>query len=357
MMELPADVEKNESDPGHASIWQTELWKAFKGVTGMRMVSFNMGDYGHRAKRPTTAATNYPLLYGLGDASPSTGVYIPSSLLSKKEMGRWPRHLKDLVLQAIEEGLDGSFAEEEELMKAGLRVSKLTKDQKMEWKQHLLNDHQPYRTDCAVCINAQAYGYQHRRRKMPGLYTVALDLAGPFKQKGRDTEFDDYKYVMVAAYRCPRDYMNASSIPEYDREIYVPDEPEDLEDDVMETEMDEDHKELTTEEEESDKEEYGPETLEEAVGEMKQAEETATIYVTRPLRRRATPHVLQAAKEIVLQLRQSGLHVDVVHTDRAREFKARTFQGVGGRRQPTPYKNGGRRPSGHCHGRVGSEVG
>ena len=32
------------------------------------------------------------------------------------------------------------------------------------------------------------------------MYTVALDLAGPFKQKGRDMEHDDYKYIMVAAY-------------------------------------------------------------------------------------------------------------------------------------------------------------
>ncbi|CAE7943851.1 GIP [Symbiodinium sp. KB8] len=326
MMELPADVEESESDPGHASIWQTELWKAFKGVTGMRMVSFNMGDYGHRARRPTTAATNYPLLYGLGDASPSMGGYIPSSLLSKREMSQWPRRLKGLVLQAIEEGLDGSFAEEEELMKAGLRVSKLTKDQKMEWKQHLLNDHQPYRADCAVCINAQAYGYQHRRRKMPGLYTVALDLAGPFKQKGRDTEFDDYKYVMVAAYRCPRNYLCASSLPDYAKEHYAPEDMDDLDEDPLELEDEDMGGGTHTESEESDGEPFGPETLEEAVEDMKQAEELSTIYLTRPLRRRTTPHVLQAAKEILIQLRQSGLHVDVVHTDRAREFKAKSFK-------------------------------
>ena len=48
-------------------------------------------------------------------------------------------------------------------------------------------------------MNAQATGYQHRRRKQPQLYALALDLAGPKKVKGRDMDFDDYKYIMVAA--------------------------------------------------------------------------------------------------------------------------------------------------------------
>ena len=177
-----------------------------------------------------------------------------------------------------------------------------------------------------MCINAQAYGYQHRRRKMPGLYSLALDLAGPFKQKGRDTEFDDYKYVMVAAYRCPREYMSATAIPEYDKELYVPDEPEELSDDPLELDLELDPGDKLSGGEESDSDPIGPETLEEAVEKLNQGEETATIYVTRPLRRRTAHHVLQAAKEILLQLRQSGLHVDVVHTDRAREFKAKSIK-------------------------------
>ena len=161
---------------------------------------------------------------------------------------------------------------------------------------------------------------------MPGLYTVALDLAGPFKQKGRDTEFDDYKCVMVAAYRCPRNYLCASSLPEYAKEIYVPDDMEDLDEDPLEMEDEDMGGGTPTEAEESDGEPFGPETLDEAVEDMKQAEELSTLYLTRPLRRRTTPHVLQAAKEILIQLQQSGLHVDVVHTDRAREFKAKSFK-------------------------------
>ena len=39
------------------------------------------------------------------------------------------------------------------------------------------------------------------------------------------------------------------------------------------------------------------------------------MYVTRCLRRRTGPAVLQAAKEILLQLRQTGLHVANLHTE------------------------------------------
>ena len=327
MMELPADEERlRECDPHHVSVWELELWKAFKSVGGMRMVSFNMGVFGHKGKRPTTIGTNYPDFYDLDGNWDFADSCVPSSLVSKEEKRQWPLRFRALVVKALKEGMDGSFAKEEELIEAGAKVSKLSKEQKAEWQQHLLNDHQPYRADCSVCINAQAYGYQHRRRKMPGLYSLALDLAGPFKQKGRDTEFDDYKYVVVAAYRCPREYMSATAIPEYEKELYVPDEPEELSDDPLELDLELDPGDKLSGGEESDSDPIGPETLEEAVEKLNQGEETATIYVTRPLRRRTAHHVLQAAKEILLQLRQSGLHVDVVHTDRAREFKAKSFK-------------------------------
>ena len=196
-MEFPAGKDpQGEGEPPPAAVWQLELWKAFKSVGGMRKVSFNMGAFGHKGKRPTEMATNYPFLYKLdGKAGYKSGC-LPSSLLDKEEYKKWSVEFREVVKEAVAEGMDGSFVEEEDLMETGAKVSKLTKQQKEEWKRRLMNDHQPYRADCSVCINAQAYGYQHRRRKKAGLYSVAIDLAGPFKQKGRDMEFDDYKYVI-----------------------------------------------------------------------------------------------------------------------------------------------------------------
>ena len=230
LLDLPSDCERlRRDDPHRASVWSTELWNSFRSIAGMGTTSFYMGAYGHRAKRPTTMATTYPALLQMDNNYDFHDGCVPPSLLSYQEMRKWPSLFKGLVAEAIGDYHSARWSDEEELVKAGIKLSKLTKEQREAWQRHLLNDHQPYRSDCSVCINAQATGYQHRRRKHPAMYTVAFDLAGPFKQKGRDMEHDDYKYIMVAAYRCPKEYMSAKALSELERELYVPDEPEDQE--------------------------------------------------------------------------------------------------------------------------------
>ena len=75
-------------------MWQLELWKAFKSVGGMRVVSFNMGALGHKGKRPTTVGTNYPLLFGLDGNWDWDDTCVPSSLVSKEEKRLWPTRFK-----------------------------------------------------------------------------------------------------------------------------------------------------------------------------------------------------------------------------------------------------------------------
>eukprot|EP00439_Symbiodinium_sp_Y106_P015157 s5414_g2.t1 len=329
LLEQPATKEHlRRDDPECASLWGTELWKSFRSVSGMGSASFYMGAMGHRAKRPTTIATNYPTLCNLDNMYDFADSCVPRSLVDDKEMNTWSTGFKKIVAKAVCEFHEGTYASERELTELGVRLSKLTREQREAWQRHLMNDHQPYRADCSVCINAQATGYQHRRRSHPSLFTVTVDLAGPFKQKGRDMEHDDYKYVMVAAYRCPKEYMSAKAISELDGELYVPDEPDDQDDwfgleDEPTPEDDEGGKESGGED---DPLPLGPETLDAAVEGFTKPEEVATIHVTRPLRRRTTSHVLQATKEITLQLRQSGLHLAGLHSDRAREFKAKAFK-------------------------------
>ena len=102
------------------------------------------------------------------------------------------------------------------------------------------------------------------------MYTMALDLAGPFKQKGRDMEHDDYKYIMVAAYRCPKENLSAKAIDEMDRDFYVPDGPGDADgEDPMEVLEEGPGKESLAahekDEEEDPREPMGPEVLDDAV--------------------------------------------------------------------------------------------
>ncbi|CAE7753847.1 RE1 [Symbiodinium sp. CCMP2592] len=323
-MDMSQDPEKLRADqPVQASFWSTEMWKSFKSVSGMKRIDFYMGAYGHKAKRPTTAATNYPGMLHMNNNWDFSSICVPSSLLKYDEMIKWSREFKEILAQNILGCYDEAAMFEEEIKDEEASLKKLTREQRREWRDHIHNDHQPYRPDCSVCVNAQATGYQHKRRKFPGMYAVAMDLAGPFKKKGRDMDFDDYKYIMVAAYRCPRQYLSSMALTELERELYVPSEDEEVpegEDPLVLGEDDEKDPEA----EESSTEEA--EKLESEVEELTKKVDYATIYVTRCLRRRTGPAVLQAAKEILLQLRQTGLHVAHVHTDRAREFRTKMFK-------------------------------
>ncbi|CAE7251317.1 unnamed protein product, partial [Symbiodinium microadriaticum] len=183
-----------------------------RSIGGHTRVDFHMGAFGHQAKRPTTAGTNYPDVTQLDGTYVVGSGYVPPSMLRRSELRRWPSDFKKVVADAILSLHGSSAVSDQELYDLDVKVSKLTKEQRTAWKNHLRNDHQPYRNDCSVCINAQATGHQHRRRRHPAMYTLAIDLAGPFKVKGRDMDFDDYKYIMVGAYRCPKNYLSAMEL-------------------------------------------------------------------------------------------------------------------------------------------------
>ena len=359
LMEFPADCERlRECDPIRASVWTTEMWKSFRSVSGIKEVSFYMGAYGHKAKRPTTMATTYPALIQIDKNYDFHDNCVPPSLLTRSQLRQWSVSFKELVAESIKDYHSAKWESEEEMVKAGIKLSKLTKEQRDSWHRHLLNDHQPYRADCSICINAQATGYQHRRRKHPTMYSMALDLAGPFKQKGRDMEHEDYKYIMVAAYRCPKEYMSAKAIEEMDRDFYVPDEPGESEgDDPIEVLLEGPEKDPTCDSDKNEEEEvkvpFGPETLEDTVEGLAHPDEHATIYITRPLRGRTNHYVVQAAKEILLQLKQTGLHVETVHTDRAREFKAKAFHDWTVDAELRHTKTAGADPSGNSSAELG----
>eukprot|EP00439_Symbiodinium_sp_Y106_P048300 s3792_g6.t1 len=331
LMEMHADPEwLHQGDSPFATFWKSEEWKAFKSVSGMKQASFYMGGMGHATKRPTTVGTNYPSIAALdGNYDFHEGV-VPPSLLTRSAMRTWSLGFKQMVLEAVTGADPNPHCGDDLDRSLDPKVNKMTQDQRNAWRQHLINDHQPYRKDCSVCINAQASGYRHQRQKHPHLFTLALDLAGPFKTRGRDMEFDDYKYVMVAAYRCPKEYMSAMAIPEVDRELYVPDQEEEPPGDDDPFQIDEEEmklvqKEPSLEDEEATEDE-AEKKLDEDIEKLTHPPETATIYLTKPLRRRTTAAVLEASKELVLQLRQSGLYVGAIHTDRAREFSSKSYK-------------------------------
>ena len=144
LMEFPANVEYlNREPPPGASVWRTEMWRNFSSISGIQEISFYMGTYGHRARRPTTMATTYPALNQLIPQGNGGTQRIPTSLLSKDELRMWPRPFKEMVAEAVVDYHAGSWNEEEDLVKAGIHLNKLTREQRESWHRHFLNDHQP----------------------------------------------------------------------------------------------------------------------------------------------------------------------------------------------------------------------
>ncbi|CAE7708795.1 unnamed protein product [Symbiodinium sp. CCMP2592] len=272
-LEFPADVvPMREEEKDYLSFWKTEMWKSFRSVSGITTATFNQGALGHPAVRPTTTAATYPEVLELdGDFDYDDGC-LPTSLLNREALRKWSPYFEALMAKSIVNYVPQSAMDEEEAVSCGARLSKLTKEQRDAWMLHLLNDHQPYRADCSVCLNAQATGYQHRRRKQPQLYALALDLAGPYKVRGRDMDFDDYKYIMVAAYKCPKEYMDAKALEAVEKEFSMDEyEPSDAEDEFGLVEDEKDGADPASGGEDEVKEPAGPATLDEAVEELTEA--------------------------------------------------------------------------------------
>ena len=115
-------------------------------------IDFYMGAYGHKAKRPTTAATNY------GDIAEMDGNFewgescVLPSLLKRSEMRKWSKEFKAILANNIFNCSGTQAGSDEGPVGSDVNLSKLTKEQRPEWRDHIHNDHQPYRPDCSVCI-------------------------------------------------------------------------------------------------------------------------------------------------------------------------------------------------------------
>ena len=90
MLEQPSACEELRlRDPAKISLWDTEMWKAFRALTGMGQASFYMGAIGHRGRRPTTIATNYPRLCQVDGLYDFVEGALPTTLMDIKEMKTW----------------------------------------------------------------------------------------------------------------------------------------------------------------------------------------------------------------------------------------------------------------------------
>ena len=86
-----------------------------------------------------------------------------------------------------------------------------------QWRQHVRQNHIPFRRDCRLCIEEMGQDLPHRRRRGLGgesVYVMAVDVAGPFI-KGSDLGgSQDMKYALIATVPIPLEVAKKGGDPE-----------------------------------------------------------------------------------------------------------------------------------------------
>ena len=321
--------------PDTVSWWETSDWKALKKEFGLEEWTYNQGDAGGKAVKPTTFGGNLqlelPKTSGCG-VSREKAPHMKSSDLS-----RWSTGTMTMVAKALMDQVFPYVA----------RVSAIS------WEEHLAFEHVPYRRDCLVCQECQQKEKPHRRLRFPKGGTLSLDTAGPLVVA--PDAVGTAKFLLVGAFTwaVPKGSTKLDEevveVEEGDEEAVLEIEEEVREegkkrgrgrprkDDLREERdrMSEEEwrlfeeqleKEKTQQEEKIFEDEDEDEEMKEVEGknaeekEEPQEFEVKVFRLVLPLSSKAAPEIMKGALEFILRLRMDGYYVNQVHTDQGGEF-------------------------------------
>ena len=216
LMEHPQDPQRyREATPEVQkcpSVWRTTMWKAFKRIFGISEVHFDQGALGHKTVKPTTLGTGLDELLSLDGLKANPDQFKGAAEVPSHLLAEWAPQLKSRIANAIasqHQPVPSSLESVEQLDEV-IRSARLSAVERAAWQAHLQNDHVPYRADCSTCLLAAAT--RHRRVKHPCPFPLALDIAGPFKNEGRDFDESRYRYLLVGAYRLPVQFFKDPSV-------------------------------------------------------------------------------------------------------------------------------------------------
>ena len=302
---------------------------------------------GHPKRKPTCLATNVPELQQLDGCrgAPNNETELTNQFRAmpmdrrceaSKTWSRWAPGLKDAISMAVSQRVQWLDRQPHEQPQPVVRT--LSSAALEAWKTHYLHDHMPARRDCQHCVRAQARGRPHRRIQHPEAFTLSVDLSGKFTP-GINQEQKMCKYLLVGVYTFP---VTKTGDP-----LVAADgsEPQDQPLPGLDEFPGEDEVQA------ADGEGAGPHLLHEDESEQgpaddgdqsRKAEATAAgcldawqklveesknvavknITFVETIESRNSSHVLPAIARIYSRLRQLGLPVMRLHSDRAREFIA-----------------------------------
>ena len=177
---------------------------------------------------PTTPSRRLRLPATWDDATrPPEGV---APLFTQEQLQQFGPQLKSRIANAIASQNQPvpSSSKSVEQSDEVIRSARLSAVERAACQAHLQNDHVPYRADCSTCLLAATTGHRHRRVKHPCPFSLALDIAGPFKTEGRDFDESRYRYLLVEAYRLPVQFFKDPSVEEEEVSEDKPSEVQDL---------------------------------------------------------------------------------------------------------------------------------
>ena len=193
------------------------------------------------------------------------------------------------------------------------------------WRTHVLNNHQPFERNCAVCVRNAATGRQHRSTLHPMAYTLSIDVAGPLKHQGVTPDSKGLRYFLIGAYRFPRlEGVSPEAgfpLPGAEDEEFSEGEEQPGDADPFGAGVEPGRDEMPEEGMPSEEEEK------KAWKKMMEGFTTPialeTAYFAVPMRNKKAASVLPALQRIYVDVKALGFPMHRVHGDRAGELRSK----------------------------------
>ena len=331
------DVEQHK----YFSIFRTREWQQLALAFNLQQYHFDQFPMGHPKRKPTCLATNVTEMQQLDNVrgAPPNEAELTNQFRSlpmgqrfetSSSWSAWAPGLKDAIAMTVSQRVQ--WLERELHVQRPPALRTLSSAALESWKLHYQHDHMPARRDCQHCVKTQARGRPHRRIQHPEAFTLAVDLSGRLSS-GINQQRKQCRYLMVGVYTFP---VTKSGKPLVEIDGMEPqDQPlPDLEEFTGENESAEEGDPLDEQdidEAQGDGEDGGHLAQQSAIGSLEvwnrlveQSQDVAVRNVTlvEVVEGRTAQHVLPALARMYSRLRQLGLPVVRLHTDRAREFTA-----------------------------------
>ena len=301
-MEQPASPSSYQ--PEVVSLWDTKEWCDIKKEFDLVETTFNQGDLGGDAVKPTTFGGNLELKVEEHERKRRGKL---KDVKDSKELARWAPGVMNMVAQALMEQL----------------FEKEVKIKALSWEEHLALNHVPYRKDCLICQETQQKGHPHRKVQHVSGGVLSLDTSGPLVAANDAGGFKaKYMLVGVLTWAVPKGSRGLEEVneegslegaPEIEAREGQPEEKKEGDEALGGLELEEvreegDEKEKEGQEEGQNKEDEKPEF------------EVRKFRMASPMITKRAEEVTKVVMEFILKLRMDGYYVNRIHTDLGHEF-------------------------------------